>query len=30
MFDIVSLALQTDSTRFVTLHMPGNAEVERS
>ena len=28
MFDIVSLALQTDSTRFVTLHMPGNAKLK--
>jgi hypothetical protein len=27
MLDIVYLALQTDSTRFVTLHMPGNAKV---
>ncbi len=27
MFDIVALALQTDSTRFVTLHMPGNAKL---
>jgi hypothetical protein len=28
MFDIVVLALQTDSTRFVTLHMPGNAKLK--
>ena len=28
MFDIVSLALQTESTRFVTLHMPGNAKLK--
>jgi hypothetical protein len=28
MFDIVALALQTDSTRFVTLHMPGNAKLK--
>jgi len=28
MFDIMSLALQTDSTRFVTLHMPGNAKLK--
>ncbi|MEM1295452.1 MAG: DUF1552 domain-containing protein, partial [Verrucomicrobiota bacterium] len=27
MLGVVSLALQTDSTRFVTLHMPGNARV---
>tara|TARA_R110002096_G_scaffold11515_7_gene42358 strand:- start:7407 stop:8672 length:1266 start_codon:yes stop_codon:yes gene_type:complete len=27
MLGIVSLALQTDSTRFVTLHMPGNGRV---
>lgn len=27
MLEIISLALQTDSTRFVTLHMPGNARV---
>ncbi|MGI9244775.1 MAG: DUF1552 domain-containing protein [Verrucomicrobiales bacterium] len=27
MLEIVFLALQTDSTRFVTLHMPGNAKV---
>ena len=27
MLDIIYLALQTDSTRFVTLHMPGNAKV---
>ncbi len=27
MLDIVLLALQTDSTRFVTLHVPGNARV---
>ena len=27
MLEIVRLALQTDSTRFVTLHMPGNARV---
>ena len=28
MFDIVAMALQTDSTRFVTLHMPGNAKLK--
>jgi hypothetical protein len=28
MLDIVYLALQTDSTRFVTLHMPGNARLD--
>lgn len=27
MLEIVYLALQTDSTRFVTLHVPGNAKV---
>lgn len=27
MLEIINLALQTDSTRFVTLHMPGNARV---
>ncbi len=27
MLEVVSLALQTDSTRFITLHMPGNARV---
>jgi hypothetical protein len=27
MLEIVFLALQTDSTRFVTLHLPGNAKV---
>tara|TARA_R110002096_G_scaffold116491_5_gene252327 strand:- start:362 stop:1213 length:852 start_codon:yes stop_codon:yes gene_type:complete len=27
MLEIVFLALQTDSTRFVTLHVPGNAKV---
>ena len=27
MFDVIALALQTDSTRFVTLHMPGNAKL---
>lgn len=27
MLDIIYLALQTDSTRFVTLHMPGNAKL---
>ncbi len=27
MLDIVLLALQTDSTRFITLHLPGNAKV---
>ena len=27
MLEIVFLALQTDSTRFVTLHIPGNAKV---
>lgn len=27
MLDIILLAMQTDSTRFVTLHMPGNAKV---
>lgn len=27
MLELVSLALRTDSTRFVTLHMPGNARV---
>ncbi len=25
MFEVIFLALQTDSTRFVTLHIPGNA-----
>ena len=28
MLDIIYLALQTDSTRFVTLHMPGNARLK--
>jgi hypothetical protein len=28
MLDVTALALQTDSTRFVTLHMPGNAKVQ--
>jgi hypothetical protein len=28
MLDIVAMALQTDSTRFVTLHMPGNAKLK--
>jgi len=28
MLEITSLALQTDSTRFVTLHMPGNAKLK--
>ena len=28
MLDVIALALQTDSTRFVTLHMPGNAKVQ--
>jgi len=28
MFDVIALALQTDSTRFVTLHMPGNAKLK--
>ena len=28
MLDIIYLALQTDSTRFVTLHMPGNAKLD--
>ena len=27
MFAVIALALQTDSTRFVTLHMPGNAKL---
>lgn len=27
MLDVITLALQTDSTRFITLHMPGNAKV---
>jgi hypothetical protein len=27
MLEIIYLALQTDSTRFVTLHVPGNAKV---
>lgn len=27
MLEIVFLALQTDSTRFVTLHVPGNAKI---
>ena len=27
MLDLIFLALQTDSTRFVTLHIPGNAKV---
>jgi hypothetical protein len=27
MFGIIAIALQTDSTRFVTLHMPGNARL---
>jgi hypothetical protein len=27
MFGVIALALQTDSTRFVTLHMPGNAKL---
>ena len=27
MLEIIYLALQTDSTRFVTLHLPGNAKV---
>lgn len=27
MLRVISLALQTDSTRFITLHMPGNARV---
>ena len=27
MLDVILLALQTDSTRFITLHMPGNARV---
>jgi hypothetical protein len=27
MLEVISLALQTDSTRFITLHMPGNAKV---
>jgi len=27
MLEIVFLAMQTDSTRFVTLHLPGNAKV---
>lgn len=27
MLDVILLALQTDSTRFVTLHVPGNANV---
>lgn len=29
MLDISYLALQTDSTRFVTLHLPGNAKVSK-
>ncbi len=29
MLEIVFLALQTDSTRFVTLHLPGNAKVAK-
>ena len=28
MLDLIFLALQTDSTRFVTLHIPGNAKVK--
>ena len=28
MFDVMALALQTDSTRFITLHMPGNAKLK--
>ena len=28
MFDVIALALHTDSTRFVTLHMPGNAKLK--
>ncbi|MCB1065595.1 MAG: DUF1552 domain-containing protein [Verrucomicrobiae bacterium] len=27
MFEVIALALQTDSTRFITLHMSGNAKV---
>lgn len=27
MLDVILLALQTDSTRFITLHVPGNAKV---
>ena len=27
MFDVIKLALQTDSTRFVTLHIPAHAKV---
>ena len=29
MLDIIFLALQTDSTRFVTLHLPGNARINK-
>jgi len=28
MLDVMYLALQTDSTRFITLHIPGNAKVK--
>ena len=27
MLEIISLTLQTDPTRFVTLHLPGNARI---
>ena len=29
LFEVMALALQTDSTRFMTLHVPGNAKVTK-